>query len=227
MLRDPHGVATRYDRAVFDLFSVRRRLELLREADRDRRVFGASDHGYQFEPPLAEPRLRSWERDHGIELPADYRAFIADLGNGGAGPFYGIFPLGLWDGAGGPFESWADTAGDLHAPFPHRAAWNLPASRLEPPEEFDSDDEEDAWHEALDDEYWAPSLTDGAFWVCHHGCALRTLLVVTGPERGNVWYDGRADTSGIAPHVDQDGRHLSFGDWYSVWLDRCLREVQR
>lgn len=200
-------------------------LERLAEADRNCVVFGASSHRYKLEPRLAEPRVRAWEREHGVELPDEYRAFLLELGNGGAGPFYGIFPLGMWDGSGRALESWADAVGDLRAPFPHREAWNLPSSRLEPPEEFESDEEEDAWNEAFDAEYFEPSLLDGAFWICHHGCALRTALVVTGPERGNVWFDGRADGSGILPHADPGGRHLSFGDWYLDWLEDSLRTV--
>lgn len=208
---------------MFDVAEARRLLARLRDADRNFIVFGASSHRYDFEPRLPEPQLRAWEREHGIELPAEYRAFLTELGNGGAGPFYGVFPLGMWDGSGEPLESWVD--GDLRAPFPHREAWNLAPSRLEPPEDFESDEEEDAWNEALDAEYYAPSLLDGAFWICHHGCALRTALVVTGPERGNVWFDGRPDRSGIVPHTDAGARHLSFGDWYLDWLERSLREV--
>jgi len=33
----------------------------------------------------------SLELDHGISLPQDYRNFLASIGNGGAGPFYGVF----------------------------------------------------------------------------------------------------------------------------------------
>lgn len=68
-----------------------------------------------------------------------------------------------------------------------------------------------------------PSLVNGAIWISHHGCALCTLLVVTGAERGNVWADRRTDYSGIAPHVSRDGRHLRFGEWYVSWLEECVR----
>lgn len=207
------------------LTQTRALLRRLREADRELRVFGASAHHYKLEPPLPEAAVCKWEKDHGVELPADYRAFLLELGNGGAGPFHGLFPLGQWDGSGSGLEPWEHFAGLLRSPFPHDAAWNLPASRLEPPEDFKSDEEEDAWNTALDDEYYAPALLAGAFWICHHGCALRTALVVTGPERGNVWFDGRADNSGIAPHVDDRGQHRSFGEWYMNWLECGLREV--
>lgn len=215
----------RYDDDMFDAAEARRLLTHLRDADRNLSVFGASAHRYALEATVPEAQLRAWEREHGVELPAEYRTFLRDLGNGGAGPFYGIFPLGLWDGAGRALESWADAAGDLRRPFPHRRAWNLSDDRFEQPDEFESDEDEDEWNEALDAEYYASSLTDGAFWICHHGCALRTMLIVTGPERGNVWFDGRADNSGIVPHSRKGGSHLSFGAWYLEWLQRSVREV--
>lgn len=71
------------------------------------------------------------------------------------------------------------------------------------------------------------TLPDGALWICHHGAGLRTLLVVTGPERGNVWFDGRANHRGITPHVDASGTHRSFGAWYIDWLEDALATVPR
>jgi hypothetical protein len=214
---------------MFDAARVTTLLAQLRDADRGHvGVFGANHHDYVLRPRLPEAELHVWEREHGVTLPVEYRAFLLELGNGGAGPFYGLFPLGSWDGSGGGLgglESLEDEVGDLRAPFPHRESWNLSASRLAPPDEFDSDEHENAWNDALDTEYYARSLLDGGFWICHHGCALRTVLVVTGPERGNVWFDGRADNSGIVPHTDAHGRHLSFGDWDLDWLAGSLRAL--
>jgi hypothetical protein len=212
---------------MFDVAEVRASLDRLRQADPLFKVFGAQGHHWRLEPPLSETTVRAWEREHGIELPADYRTFLVELGNGGAGPFYGICSLGTWGGPGEGSEPWTGFVGELRAPFPHREAWNLPAARLEQPEEFDSDEDEDAWNDARDAEYYASSLMNGAFYICEHGCALRSVLVVSGPERGTVWFDGRPDGSGIVPHTDASGRHLSFGAWYLAWLERSLRELAR
>ncbi len=113
----------------------------------------------------------------------------------------------------------------LRRPFRHATAWNLPAERLEPPESFESDEAEDRWHAELEAAYWDPSLVDGAIPICHHGCALRTWLVVTGADRANVWYDGRADNQGLLPHEGPGGSRLTFAAWYEAWLDRCLAEA--
>jgi len=43
-----------------------------------------------------------FELDLSIELPNEYRSFITKAGNGGAGPAYGVFPLGMADNKFGP-----------------------------------------------------------------------------------------------------------------------------
>lgn len=203
------------------------KLRALDGADSDREAFGSSAHGYQVSPRATPEEVRAFETKHGISLPDDYRTFIMSVGNGGAGPFYGLFPLGLFDGAGQGLEPWEEgdgTVGILREPFPHSAAWNLAEERFERPD-FASDEAEHEWVARLDDEAWDPALMNGAFPICHHGCAYRTYLVVTGPERGNLWFDGRASDEGIVPHAGPDGQHITFGDWYEAWLDGRLDEA--
>lgn len=53
--------------------------------------------------------MRGFESNHGIDLPPDYRCFLTTIGNGGAGPFYGLEVLRAFDR-------------DLSKPFPFTAA---------------------------------------------------------------------------------------------------------
>jgi hypothetical protein len=77
----------------------------LRAADSSFRVFGSEEHRYRLGPPLSETELAAFESANGIRLPEDYRLFLAVVGNGGAGPFYGLEPLGTF-------------GRDLSRPFP-------------------------------------------------------------------------------------------------------------
>ena len=201
------------------------KLSLLRSRAPSLQVFGASSHRYELNEVASAEAVAAFEHEHEVMLPADYRDFLLYCGNGGAGPYYGVFPLGLFDGAGGSLVPWREgdgVAGILSRPFPHSDAWNLPDVRFEMPDEPSGEDAEDAWHEALDKEYWAPELTNGAFPVCHQGCAYRNLLVVSGPERGHIWLDGRASDQGIVPVMGRDGGRVAFSTWYSSWLDAAL-----
>lgn len=68
------------------------KLDVLRGLDRGRTVFGASKHRYELRPPVTEKQLVSIERKLGVALPPGLRAFYLTVGDGGAGPDYGLMP---------------------------------------------------------------------------------------------------------------------------------------
>ncbi|MFG3055401.1 SMI1/KNR4 family protein [Kitasatospora sp. NPDC048239] len=114
-------------------------------------VFGArwqgSGHRFLLDPPLTESEVAEAEEELDVSFPAAYRRFLLEVGAGGAGPHYGIFPLRRdgqgwhWDEGGGgrsvnalltqPFPSEAERARPQHdrwhtARTPHRAAARHP-----------------------------------------------------------------------------------------------------
>jgi len=214
----------------FDRQTVLEMLKRLRRSDSKRSIFGSAAHDYELQPPLPLSAIEAFEREHGIRLPEDYRYFITEIGNGGAGPYYGLFPFGQDDDA----VSWeeGELIGDVSRPFPHVEAWNLPDSFWEqepdvspdtPPEEEDRLWEE--WDRLEQEHYWHPSIINGAIPICHLGCALRQWLVVHGEQRGFVWNDFRADHRGIFPVRDEAGRQKTFSEWYLSWLDKATRQA--
>jgi hypothetical protein len=84
-------------------------LRRLRAADTGFRVFGSDQHRYQLGPTLSDGELTAFESANRVRLPEDYRRFLAAIGNGGAGPFYGLAPLGTF-------------GRDLSRPFPFTTA---------------------------------------------------------------------------------------------------------
>lgn len=208
-----------------DCEEVLRKLSALQTREISARVFGASSHRYKLNNVASPAAVTAFEDEHQVRLPSDYRDFLLRCGNGGAGPYYGLFPLGLFDGAGKKLEPWREGdgfAGVPGLPFPHGETWNLPDARFRVPEYLPGLDSEERWYAELDKEYWAPDLANGAFPISHQGCAYRKLLVVTGPERGHIWLDGRAGDEGISPVRDHDGNRVSFSRWYTSWLDAAL-----
>lgn len=96
------------------------RQQLARLARKHPDVFGADSHDFEVNEPLSEREVAKFERKHGIALPAEYRWFITNVGNGGAGPFYGVFAFGEMDD-----NSWSEEdgfVGTLSRPFPHTGA---------------------------------------------------------------------------------------------------------
>lgn len=210
------------------------KLQLLKERDQSFSLFGATHHRYNLNSPISKEGVDRVERKYGSTFPYDYKNFIMTFGNGGAGPFYGLFPLGQHDLNYG-FCAWDDDyiIGDLSKPFRHKQVWNLPRSFLKKrpdPEICKSEEQEEAfwesWQEQINLTYWTGEIMDGAIPICHQGCAIRTWLVVTGPMRGTVWNDYRSEYNGIAPVMNSNGERSSFTDWYSAWLVRSLDEME-
>jgi hypothetical protein len=154
---------------VIDAAILRDRIRLLREVDRDLHVFGAATHRYQLAAPLGEEQVRQLEARLGVELPAEYRTFLREIGSRGAGPYYGMLEASADEGA--------------------------QAAR----------------------EFTGTSF-DGTIAIAEQGCAYRSLLVVSGPRRGEVWSDFIAGDGGIVPEA------ASFGAWYAAWTEHALVE---
>ena len=65
----------------------------LAAADPRLRRFGAAGHRYLLNAPLTDARISTIEAAASITLPAAYRRHILLVGDGGAGPGYGLLPL--------------------------------------------------------------------------------------------------------------------------------------
>ena len=72
---------------------VLEKLAKKRELDPDCIGFGVKKHRYELQPPIEESRLVKLERKYGISLPEEYRHFVLEIGNGGAGPSYGLYSI--------------------------------------------------------------------------------------------------------------------------------------
>jgi hypothetical protein len=201
-------------------------LRKLAQRDPQRRLFGANAHDYKLNPRLPPATVSAFEEEHGVALPPDYKGFLTSIGNGGAGPYYGLFRLGKDDTSEELPGSRSRLVGDLSAPFPHADAWNLPREFWEgapdPPPDTPPEAEDElmaTWDKVLEERYWNPAVMNGAIPICHRGCGLYQWLVVTGKQAGYVWNDERADEAGISPLRGPDGKQLTFADWYLQWLE--------
>lgn len=155
--------------------------------------------------------------------------FLRHVGRGGPGPFYGIPPVrrinGRWVWCADTFQH--DPV-DLAEPFPLRASdwWVEEELAADYPDWFAFATQANykaavqEWHDRHATVVFDPRRTRGAVPICEEGCALREWLVVTGPERGNIWLDHRADGRGLTPAWLPHHRRVTFGEWYLHWLEK-------
>jgi len=207
-----------------DWSGVRDRIDALRRHPDHDQVFGSKGHGFRLEPRLTSGDVADVERTLGIALPADYRSFLTDVGAGGAGPFYGLFPLRRgargweWHGDGAELTD----RSRLGEPFPvERVPAGVLAELLAvrpKADDFETDEELDEafdeWDERLEALLYQPSMSVGAICLTDEGCAYRDWLVVSGPAAGTMWEDPRC--------LDQEFQPIqpnrNFRDWYLDWL---------
>lgn len=177
-----------------------------------RKVFGAKSHRYKLNKPLTENDIVRFEEKHQFTLPSQYRKFLLNVGDGGAGPNYGLIPMyssleHLLDEEGGNFS--------LKADFPHAEDWNLDSGLgTEISEENLSE------YKAFENEYFKNCHINGAIAISDEGCGYINLLVVSGKHRGSIWTDARCSDGGVYRIAG------SFNQWYDSWLSNCVKKLK-
>ncbi|MFB6814413.1 SMI1/KNR4 family protein [Streptomyces sp. NPDC056347] len=168
-------------------------------------------------PPLTEAQAAEAEAELRVALPPAYRRYLTEVSAGGAVSRLAKTERGWW---------WAGNdeghRGLLSVPFPH------PDSYAEADAGFDrreprAEDHPDAaafsramavWNAERDE--FEDRKTAGAVVAQEHGCGFATLLAITGPLAGTMWWDGRATCDLILPlSLDHTGgaRPVTFAEW--------------
>lgn len=143
---------------LFSLEELRALLERAKTADPELKQFGAGCHKYQWNPLTSLKEIEKFEQTAGVSLPEDYRGFLLQAGDGGAGPFYGLFSLGQVQG-------WLDWEVEPEKmPYLHPG---MDVGALET--------EEGNWRR-------------GCIPIGSQGDTYFTYLLVAGPDRGRVVY---------------------------------------
>jgi hypothetical protein len=138
-----------------------------------------------------------------------YKEFLLNIGNGGAGPFYGLYPLGH------RINELAEKAGEflglpaLIEPGMSDNEWRELTQRIENDDDI-SDEEFDQV---------VAKIYSGILPIGTQGCTYLHALVVTGKHAGQV------------VNVDMDFNKPSFCyeknflDWYERWLDEVISGI--
>ncbi|OWR31457.1 hypothetical protein CDO73_06940 [Saccharibacillus sp. O23] len=180
------------DRIVWKLKMAARRDEALKE-------FGAARHGYRMNETLDATQIASFEAAAGVTLPEEFSEFLQVVGNGGAGPYYGVTPLKLGERAD---RLRADC---LLSPDMSQARWNELTAFLE----------ETALSRA-EKEQRLNELYGGLLEIGAMGWTFEMRLVLTGRHRGRIVY---IDRTHQIPYFTYEANFL---EWYERWLDEII-----
>ncbi|MFI2640247.1 SMI1/KNR4 family protein [Streptomyces sp. NPDC018610] len=163
---------------------------------------------------LSDAEVRHAEQELGILFPGEYREYL--LRRNGEGRVNRLRRTA--DGWGWEGDSRTDHA-LLGTDFPHPDSYRDQEDLLDAREPLREDFADEDAHRAAwrrwDDEYGESQdrKTAGAVCVQDNGCGFATLLVVTGPHRGEMWFDARASCDLILP-MRLGGEPVSFAQWF-------------
>ena len=209
---------------MFRREEVERILEQARRIDPRLEMFGASNHQYRLGLPVDLTFVRSIEEEYHFQFPEDYVQFITEVGDGGAGPGYGLYPFGYYSTEAASTKETKTREIYLHGLgrelqlLPVDPEWleNFCISKEDykknPEKYFQGSRGSFNWH---NDVLYGPY---GFFHLGTYGCWRDFGLITAGERRGQVFIH---DTEGAF-----ELEASSFQAFYQDWLDFILDTEQ-
>ena len=179
------------------IMEIEEKLKKLKAKDKELTLFGSEEHKYAFNKPLSKEEINAFESKHHIHLPEGYRHFLLDIGNGGAGPYYGLEPL-------------SEPQSDLSKKFPHKSTWN----------EYDEVNEEEYFSSKWIDGFLKISNfgCGVSLGLVVNGDEYGTIWVDDRANGNGIYPD---------PYFEQkENERTTFLDWYEMWLEHCFLELE-
>lgn len=200
---------------------IKNKLNNLKAIDIDFEIFGSEGHKYKFNSTLTESEILDFEKKYNLVLPDGYKSFLMEVGNGGAGPFYGL--LSLYDNEGESVNLDYDFGFDLENPCLLQK-YNFYDEKIENAET--ENEEQELWDlkdSLINEDY--QNAKKGITFLCHEGCGMYSVLVLKGKESGTVWWFNFSDDVGVLPILFKK-KKVNFLDWYEMWLDKSLEFIE-
>ncbi len=199
--------------------AIKQKLNELKKLDKDFKIYGAKEHQYKLNPVLTEAEVAAFEQKHGGTLPDDYRWFLINIGNGGAGPYKGMSPLSV---------DYADMLDDdLIPPDDNYLFEDFPLTYNQK-FFFGANIDYGNWKK----DYLAWQIICKK--IVKSAVLLRRnddILIVKGLLKGTVWHyqdgGGSPEWEGFKPILNKNkDAVMTFKEWYEFWLDACLSIIK-
>lgn len=173
------------------------------EIDKDRKIFGASTHKYQLRPTLTLAEVKAFEAKHQITLLEEHVFFLTQVGNGGAGPYYGLTTLEKLIGM------------DEHATAVREEALiDQMLSKEQWKRMMDETEEDDDLFDQAMERIYGSVLNIGT-----QGCSYDNLLMLNGSEKGKIVYIDWNLYSDYPPYLTD----MPFLDWYENYFEEIIQ----
>ncbi len=181
---------------------LKNKLKKLKEYDETQILVGAISHNYELGPVLKEEEISSFEKDFNIKIPEEYRVFLKKLGDGGAGPGYGLYPFNK-------------IISNLSTVPKDYFSNEFPFTEIDQPYIVGEWGHIEVIDERVNE---MEDITQGSFDICHHGCGIYEFLIISGNERGRIWVNHSGECILPIKH--------SFLEWYEDWLDEYISKIE-
>lgn len=181
-------------------------LEKAKKADFEFKVFGADKHRYKLNPTVSMGEVLKWEEDFNIKLPDDYVYFLTQIGNGGAGPYYGLYSLDELRQQQ-YYKRQDNKQNPIIDASLSKEKWN------ELMEQLDSAD--DDMYEEIE-QY----INTGVVIIGTQGCTYDNLLMCNGSETGKIVYIDWNLEGEYPPFLTR----MSFFEWYIGFFEDIIAE---
>jgi hypothetical protein len=184
---------------------IKNKLNQAKRKDTDFSEFGASSHQYRVNEKLSAKKLADWQTHNQVTLPEPFAQFLTKVGNGGAGPYYGIYSI---EKAASYTDRQALLAKSVLHPGMAKEEWNHLTEPLTKDEDIPDTEYDDACNKVL----------GGMLCIGTQGCECDMYLVLEGKHRGRIVYTSEFYPDHPFFFVYED----SFLDWYERWLDEII-----
>lgn len=173
------------------------------EVDKTREVFGASKHQYSLNQVVSMDNIYRFESKYNIKLPAEYVFFLTMVGNGGAGPYYGLYTL---------------ENSIIHNEYPDaiskqafinkhltKEMWKIMMDKLE--------ESDDTQYDEIMEQVYSGLIITGT-----QGCTYDNLLMLNSSEEGKIVY---IDWN-LQPEYGPYFTHMTFLEWYENYFREII-----
>jgi hypothetical protein len=173
------------------------------EVDKTREVFGASKHQYKLNPVASMDDIYRFESKYNIKLPEEYVFFLTMVGNGGAGPYYGLYTLENTI----IHNEYSDSISKQAFLNKHltKEMWKIMMDKLE--------ESDDAQYDEIMEQVYAGLIIIGT-----QGCTYDNLLMVNGSEEGKIVYIDWNLEPEYGPHFT----YMTLLEWYESYFREII-----